>query len=244
MKLKNLLLAIIVPTLLSFTALVVTSITTNAATTSTVLTTLATGSNATNSNATNSNANGGGSGGGGGGGFGGGGAINTQSSSKTKIWSGEWVLDSKGWWFKNSDGAYPKGSWAYIDYNGKKDWYYFDGEGYMTTGWQLVNGKWYYLYDKTSGQEIKGAMATGWKYINNKWYYLDNSGAMLTGWQRLGDKWYYLEGSGAMLKGWQLINDKWYYLYEKTDGQNVEGSMAENTTIGTYRVDGSGAWIQ
>jgi len=197
MKLKNLLLAIIVPTLLSFTALVVTSITTNAATTSTVLTTLATGSNATNSNATNSNANGGGSGGGGGGGFGGGGGINTQSSSKTKIWSGEWVLDSKGWWFKNSDGAYPKGSWAYIDYNGKKDWYYFDGEGYMTTGWQLVNGKWYYL-----------------------------------------------EGSGAMLKGWQLINDKWYYLYEKTEGQNVEGSMAENTTIGTYRVDGSGAWIQ
>ena len=47
-----------------------------------------------------------------------------------------------------------------------------------------------------------------------------------------------------MAKGWIEINGKWYYLYERKEGDNPEGSLAVNTTIGGYRVDGNGVWVQ
>ena len=78
--------------------------------------------------------------------------------------------------------------WQYI--NGT--WYYFDSHGSKMTGWQYIGGKWYYL----SGSG--GAMLTGWQYVGGKWYYLNPDGDMTTGWRYLGGKWYYLTSSGAM----------------------------------------------
>ncbi len=43
------------------------------------------------------------------------------------------------------------------------DWYYFDSNGYKTTGWQQVGSEWYYL-----GQD--GRMKTGWQETDGKWY--------------------------------------------------------------------------
>ena len=40
---------------------------------------------------------------------------------------GSWQRDSVGWWYKNSNGSYPKNDWQRID--GK--WYYFDNKGHM-----------------------------------------------------------------------------------------------------------------
>lgn len=62
--------------------------------------------------------------------------------------SGQWKGDDRGWWFVNPDGSGTKNNWQYI--HGK--WYFFDGEGYMKTGW------------------------ISWK---DKLYYCDSSGAML-----------------------------------------------------------------
>ena len=72
---------------------------------------------------------------------------------------GEWIQDQKGWWYRNPDRSYPASSWLSLEYNGKKDWYYFNSEGYMQTGWQLISGKWYYLYEKTEGGRTKGSLA-------------------------------------------------------------------------------------
>lgn len=41
--------------------------------------------------------------------------------------TGQWILDSTGWWYQNSDMSYPKSVWQEID--GK--WYYFNENGYM-----------------------------------------------------------------------------------------------------------------
>jgi len=43
----------------------------------------------------------------------------------------------------------------------------------MTTGWQLVGGKWYYM--KNTGE-----MATGWQLVSGKWYYMNKDGVMLS----------------------------------------------------------------
>ena len=130
---------------------------------------------------------GGGSRGGSGGGLGGGSGSGATGGAKTPGGqSGSWVQDATGWWYKNADGSYPRGTWQQIG----SAWYAFDGSGYMITGWYSPGGSWYYL-------NASGAMATGWAYINGYWYYFNASGAMATGWIQLGGYWYYLEQSGS-----------------------------------------------
>ncbi len=54
-------------------------------------------------------------------------------------------------------------------------WYYFNNKGYIVTGWQKLDGTWYYL------NPSNGIMMTGWQAINGKWYYMNGSGEMQTG---------------------------------------------------------------
>jgi putative cell wall binding repeat 2 len=68
--------------------------------------------------------------------------VQTQNpTQKLLVNPGEWLMDSKGWWFKRADGSYPKTEW--LENKGK--WYFFDQEGYMKKGWVLWKEKWYYL---------------------------------------------------------------------------------------------------
>lgn len=83
-------------------------------------------------------------------------------------------------------------------------WYYLNSSGAMETGWIKSGDYWYYL----SGS---GAMRTGWVDSGGKTYYMSSSGAMETGWARIDGEWYYFDGSGAMQIGWQKIGGKWYY---------------------------------
>jgi len=66
-------------------------------------------------------------------------------SSGTKVMAASWQQNSTGWWYQEDNGAWPAGTWKWID--GKC--YYFDGNGYMlantTTpdGFQVnANGEW------------------------------------------------------------------------------------------------------
>ena len=82
-----------------------------------------------------------------------------SAKNNNKPLAGTWINDAKGWWYKEPNGAYPKSTWKQIDYNGIKNWYYFDEQGYMATGWKLINDKWYYMYENTEKGHIKGSMA-------------------------------------------------------------------------------------
>ena len=82
-----------------------------------------------------------------------------SAKNNNKPLEGTWINDAKGWWYKEPNGAYPKSTWKQIDYNGIKNWYYFDEQGYMATGWKLINDKWYYMYENTEKGHIKGSMA-------------------------------------------------------------------------------------
>lgn len=158
--------------------------------------------------------------------------------------NGKWILDSIGWWYRYSNGSYPRNEWAYINGN----WYWFDASGYMETGWTYISGNWYYL-------DANGVMLTGWLYVDGKWYYCDSSGKMLqnqwfgnyylksdgsmatgwtyrdgvyryfdanghiqTGWLYIDGYWYYMNANGIMATGWAYINGNWYYL-------NASGEM-------------------
>ncbi len=132
------------------------------------------------------------------------------------------------------------GEWFYFDNNGQivtgwykvGAWYYFDDNGVMQTGWQLIDGKWYYL-------RPSGSMYTGWLPWGNTYYYLDSSGAMVTGWKKISGTWYYFLGSGAMVKGWKQIDGTWYYL--ESDGAMHTGWLLSGSTW--YYFDTHGAMV-
>ncbi len=56
-----------------------------------------------------------------------------------------WFRHGNRWMAMEKDGTHAVNSWKHFEWLGKRDWYYFDQNGYMLTGWQQIDGKWYYL---------------------------------------------------------------------------------------------------
>lgn len=106
-----------------------------------------------------------------------------------------WIQGADGrWWYRHADGSYTVNNWELID--GK--WYFFDGDGWMKTGWIQWAGGWYYL-------EPSGSMKTGWLYWENNWYYLNANGLMQIGWLKENEKWYFLASNGSMVTGYRRL---------------------------------------
>ena len=59
-----------------------------------------------------------------------------------------------------------------MNWNGKDNWYHFNGLGYADGGWFTdTDGQKYYLYNIHDGQF--GYMFTGWNEISGKWYFFN-----------------------------------------------------------------------
>ncbi|MEY8437854.1 C69 family dipeptidase [Atopobiaceae bacterium 24-176] len=178
-----------------------------------------------------------------------------------------WKKDAKGWQLVDEDGNTLSNEWKDVD--GSR--YHFDEDGYMHTGWQSIDGKWYHfgnagdgamksgwlldgghwywLREDDNAYGPKGSMGSGWLQKDGQWYWLRKAGSaygpegsMGSGWLQTGGKWYWLRKAGSpwgpegsMGTGWLQTGGKWYYL-------NGDGSMAADTWVGPYHVDGSGAW--
>ena len=94
---------------------------------------------------------------------------NTPQASAPDGGSWQQAADGIRWWWRNPDGSCPISAWK--DINGQ--WYYFDAEGYMATGWIELDGKSYYLDPAT------GAMYANTRTPDNCW--VDASGAWVPG---------------------------------------------------------------
>lgn len=60
-----------------------------------------------------------------------------------------WQKAEKGWWYLYDNHTYPAEEWNVIGRN----WFYFDKDGYLLTGKQMINGKEYCLYDRPGSKE-------------------------------------------------------------------------------------------
>ena len=130
-----------------------------------------------------------------------------------------WYLDSEGWYYMNESGDYLKneivmigGSWYLFDNNGYlgktntwydlgyysdnnvwvSDWWYVgDIEGIPCTGWNQIDGNWYYWHADPQGMAMmeKDRWIDGW--------YLDNDGIGHAGaWYEDSKGWYYMADNG------------------------------------------------
>jgi glucan-binding YG repeat protein len=108
-----------------------------------------------------------------------------------KNYSFKWALDKKGNWklfIRRLNGRLLNLSNVWINLektvynsNGEKntiiDYYYFDINENMVTGWYIdVNNAIYFL--DTDPKEL-GKMARGWRKINGDYYYFNDSGVLL-----------------------------------------------------------------
>lgn len=68
--------------------------------------------------------------------------VNEETARQLREAAGDmgWKQNETGWWYQRADGTYPRDAWEMIGY----DWYYFDQNGYMATGWIDWNGNQYY----------------------------------------------------------------------------------------------------
>ena len=102
-----------------------------------------------------------------------------------------WVQDASGrWWYYDNNDARQLG-WIYDKTDGK--WYYVDADKGRLTGWfyDTESGYWYYL-DTTTG-----AMLTGWQLINGRQYFLaDVPPAATYSYDSATAKWHYDNPSG------------------------------------------------
>lgn len=108
-----------------------------------------------------------------------------------------WIWDGTGWWYAYEDDTYPASEWVFIDEN----WYHFDANGYMQTGWLLDGGRYYYLNPVSDG--TLGRMIVGWHWIGDKCYYFNpasdgTKGALIT--NAVIDGQYRVGADGAMIQ--------------------------------------------
>lgn len=116
------------------------------------------------------------------------------------------------YYYFNEEGVMQTG-WFYNtdDVSMERDrWYYFNSDGTMATGWKKINNKWYYFHDS-------GEMHVGMESIDGKLYLFNESGYLQKGWVNLHGHWYYCEETGVVYEGWKKIDGKWYYFSESDD---------------------------
>lgn len=97
--------------------------------------------------------------------------VTTYDTDIVELPASGWKQDSVGWWYQYEDGSYPTNKWEYIYGN----YYWFDGKGYMATGWRKISGKWQYFelgsghwidsskYSKYENGTIKGVDVSAWQ---------------------------------------------------------------------------------
>ncbi|MBR0146443.1 MAG: N-acetylmuramoyl-L-alanine amidase family protein [Eubacterium sp.] len=151
----------------------------------------------------------------------------SSEAAETSTQSCVWKKQDNNWYYYNEEGDIQTG-WSQVG----KRWYFFDEDGIMQTGWMDFEGKTYYL-------NSNGAMKTGWLQSDDNWYYFRGNGTMQTGWKKYSGKWYYFRGNGTMLTGWKKYNGCWYYFDE--EGEMVIGSITIDGQ--EYVFDASGVYM-
>ncbi len=103
----------------------------------------------------------------------------TKAAVDAYLKKNNWIQVRDGrWWYRHADGGYIKNDWEKIG----GVWFFFDGSGWMKTGWIEWKKNWYYL--KANGAMVSDNLVR----TGGKIYYVDKSGKMC-----------YTDSSGALI---------------------------------------------
>lgn len=148
------------------------------------------------------------------------------SACPKKTTKGTWVIKKKKLRFKNKKGKFVTDTIMKIG----KNYYHFDKNGNVSTGWIKYNGTTYYGCKRAGEHGVYGNLAVGWKTMGGKYFYFGKpgkkagSGGMYKGWHKIGSHYYYFSKKGALTTGWANIKGNRFY-FEKTGGPGTLGQM-------------------
>jgi len=157
--------------------------------------------------------------------------------------NGWYLIDGKAYYFAGN-GAMQTGWIKKTFSDGSINWYYANSRGELLSGWQKINGVWYYfdpdsfwMYDMGAPVEIDGNS-----------YFIAENGAMQTGWIKVSapfspghtfTAWYYANASGVLQSGWQKIGGIWYYFDPDYFQMFKSGSYLIENTLYVFHDSGS-----
>ena len=111
------------------------------------------------------------------GGSSGGGGTRTAAAfgSSGTLANGNWhQLDDQRWEYNYTDGTKARNGWYTLIWQDRMDWYYFDADGYLVSGWYTdANGVKYYLHAQHDG--TFGRMYTGWNKVDGTWQHFNDN---------------------------------------------------------------------
>lgn len=144
-----------------------------------------------------------------------------------------WVKNTVGWWYRYKDGTWPANRFADLRWSQGISTFYFNERGYMVTGWQKIDGKWYFFDEKS------GAMKKGWIFWSGSWFYLDpTDGHMHTGWIDYKQKRCYFEPSGRALRNCiRTIDGKTYQFDDGCYASEITSSAESPVKPGMKVID-------
>ena len=139
-----------------------------------------------------------------------------------------------GWYRRSrSEGSY---DYTFIKY----DWYYYDSNGNQCSGFQKIDGKWYYFDPDTYKMHVTCVNDSG-ENIGDDYYYFKENGEMVTGWYKAGDYWILARPNGKLYSyEWYQSNGKWYYFCGRRMLADVENYWLNDIY---YSFDANGACI-
>ena len=163
-----------------------------------------------------------------------GGTYHFDQNGYGKLLIDGWQKDTSGNWKYQSKGSFITG-WQKI--NGS--WYYFDNASKLAvTGWRHIDGQWYYF------DPINANAWINWQTINGNLYHFDPTNAnALTGWQKDGNDWYYCDPTNTWaVNGLQKINGNIFYFdnHKMVTNQTLTLPAQNGVTGGTYHFDQNG----
>ena len=136
---------------------------------------------------------------------------------------GQKKIDGYWYYFDETTGVMITG-WKDIPSQNKT--VYYDANGHMLYGMQVIDGQTYFLDRANSGGVIKGQIKK-----DGYWYYFDDeTGAMITGWKEITyqNKMVYYDRYGHMLYGMQVIDGRTYFLDRASSGGVIKGQKNMN----------------
>lgn len=99
------------------------------------------------------------------------------------------------------------------------DWYYYDKNGKLVTGWFKDGGsEWYYADE--DGKVLTGSNNGGEYDLSYPWDY----GKLYTDWVKVDDDWYYFDGYGSIAKN-TTIDGRYIGLDGRWDGYGETPNM-------------------
>ncbi len=187
----------------------------------------------------------------------------TKPKSSYKTNKKGFKQSAMGIWYDKGDGSFPYSCWMSI--GGRV--YYFDKDGYLTSGWLKTGTGIYYINEDGTRAENQwiadegiyyagrdGKIVYGWNVINNKKYYMNEIGKVQIGWIDVDGEMYYMSSTGSLVKNRWIKSDgnKYYLTPDGTAARgkyNIageeyyfkeDGTLAVNAEIDGYVTDENG----